>query len=43
MIKLSFRGIFGIKHTKIFKTLEDAGTYILLIGKRNCEAEIINE
>lgn len=42
MIKLSFRGLFGIKHIKWFKNLEQAGTYILKIGYRNYKVEIEN-
>lgn len=35
MVKLLFRGLFGILHTKYFRNLEEAGTYILQIGYSN--------
>ena len=40
MIKLTFRGLFRILHTKFFNSLEEAGTYIIKIGYKNRQYKI---
>jgi len=45
MYKVSFRGLFNILTEKIFNTLQEAKTYILLIGyeSRQYKIEAIND